>query len=131
MDEDHTQPSGTGAFSRTPHRPASRYPSTSYHPHEPRLFNRHQRHSTSNQSYQQRQPVQQQTQMQQPLEVSLDRTSLYIMTALLNELQTRNSIDLMKMKREIEEKQKEAEAAEKVKAEDAKRFDEIKYSLYR
>lgn len=71
------------------------------------------------------------------VQLTLDPQVLLLWTALIEELRTRNDIELVKIKladlqkqQEAEQKQQEIEAAKKLEEEDQKRFEELRPTMY-
>lgn len=69
--------------------------------------------------------------VQQPAQkINLETTTDILLVAILEELKTRNMIEIAKLKIKQEHKQKELEAAKKMQEAENARFEEIRPSLY-
>lgn len=66
----------------------------------------------------------------QQVQLTLEPNAFLLLAALVDELKTRNMIELTKMKLEAEQKKQEAEAAKKMEAEDKEHFEELRTTLY-
>ena len=67
---------------------------------------------------------------QPQIQLSLDPATFLLLTAILNELKVQNDINIARLQIEAQEKQEALEAAKIAATEDAKRFEEIRPSLY-
>ncbi|STY28261.1 coiled-coil protein [Legionella wadsworthii] len=63
-------------------------------------------------------------------EIRLENTTDILLAGILEELRKQNMIELLKVNAQLEQEQKEQEAAEKVQEQDAARFEEIRHTLY-
>lgn len=62
--------------------------------------------------------------------LTMDPAVLLLLTALVTELRNHNAIEILKLKREDDQKQSEAASAEKAEMEDQERFASLHNSLY-
>ncbi|WP_367606110.1 hypothetical protein [Legionella sp. W05-934-2] len=68
---------------------------------------------------------------QQPVqEIKVQTTVEYLLAAILQTLETRNKIELMKLQIQAEQEKMESELAQKMEEADNARFEEIKPSMY-
>lgn len=92
----------------------------------PLFFNKKQTApSTEIQESQKNQETEQPTQ-----EISLQTTTDLLLAAILQELKTQNMLELLKLKEQEEQKQKELQLAEKIQKRDQARFEEVRHSMY-
>ncbi|KTD08321.1 hypothetical protein [Legionella jamestowniensis] len=69
--------------------------------------------------------------VQQPIQqIKLETTTDFLLVAILEELKTRNMIEIAKLKAKQEQKQKELAAGKKMEELNNARFEEIRPSLY-
>ncbi|ASQ47088.1 hypothetical protein [Legionella clemsonensis] len=62
--------------------------------------------------------------------IKLETTTDILLVAILEELKTRNRIELMKLKSKQDQEQKELQAAKKMQEHDQARFEEIRPFMY-
>lgn len=102
-----------------------------YSNQESELFFSTPKRSTNPTSEVQPQRKKQKTAHHEPTqELTLNTTTDILLAGILQELRTKNTIELMKLKAQEEQEQKELDAAEKMQEEDKAHFEEIRYSMY-